>query len=243
MVVAFKKVENPTGRQKTMSDVIRTAVDDFLAQQKTAKHHARGRLIMALDATASREETWDHAVKLQADMFREVASIGKLDVQLMYFRGIQGVDGECRASSWVGDAMQLARLMNHVTCRAGHTQIARVLRYTLQETTAGSPVSALVYVGDMCEDSPDELLQAARALGQHKVPVFMSQEGRDPGARRLFQQVAKLTNGVYATFNAGSAAQLAELLRAVALFATGGLEALAHSSNKEAVRLLGALRG
>jgi hypothetical protein len=223
--------------------VIRSSVEDFLAQQTTIKPNARGRLVMALDATASRERTWDHAVKLQADMFREAAAIGKLDIQLMYFRGIQGVDGECRASSWVGDALHLARLMNHVTCRAGHTQIARVLRHTLQETISGPPVSALVYVGDMCEDDPDELLQAARALGQQKVPVFMFQEERDPGARRLFREVAKLTNGVYAPFGSGSTAQLAELLRAVALFATGGLEALEHSSNNEAVRLLGMLRG
>jgi hypothetical protein len=156
--------------------LIRNAVEDFLAQQATTKHHGRGRLIFALDATASRQETWDHAVKLQADMFREVAAIGKLDVQLVYFRGMHGIDGECRASSWASDALQLARLMNHVTCRAGHTQITRVLRHALYETTAGQPVSALCCVGDMCEDDPDELMQAARALGQQKVPTFMFQE-------------------------------------------------------------------
>jgi hypothetical protein len=121
------------------SPLIRSTVEDFLAQQTTTKHRTRGRLIFALDATASRQETWDHAVKLQADMFREVATIGKLDVQLLYFRGIQGVDGECRASSWVNDALQLARLMNHVTCRAGHTQITRVLQHALRETTIGQP--------------------------------------------------------------------------------------------------------
>ena len=72
--------------------------------------------------------------------------------------------------------------MNHVTCRAGHTQITRVLRHALHETTTGQPVSALCYVGDMCEDDPDELMQAARALGQPKVPTFMFQEGRNPSA-------------------------------------------------------------
>jgi hypothetical protein len=223
--------------------LIRNEIEDFLAQQAATKHHGRGRLIFALDATASRQETWDHAVKLQADMFREVAAIGKLDVQLVYFRGMHGIDGECRASSWASDALQLARLMNHVSCRAGHTQITRVLRHALYETTAGQPVSALCYVGDMCEDDPDELMQAARALGQQKVPTFMFQEGCNPSARRVFQDIVKHTNGAYAGFNAGSASQLAELLRAVALFATGGLEALAHSSNKEAIRLLGAMRG
>ena len=48
----------------------------------------RGRLIFALDATMSRQPTWDTACRLQADMFREAAAIGGLDVQLLYFRGL-----------------------------------------------------------------------------------------------------------------------------------------------------------
>src|SRR5262249_9760138 len=42
----------------------------------------RGRLIFALDATMSRQPTWDEACRLQADMFQEAAAIGGLDVQL-----------------------------------------------------------------------------------------------------------------------------------------------------------------
>ena len=42
----------------------------------------------------SRQPTWDTACALQADMFREAAAIGGLDIQLVYFRGF----GECRAS-------------------------------------------------------------------------------------------------------------------------------------------------
>ena len=45
----------------------------------------------------SRQPTWDTACRLQADMFREAAAIGGLDVQLVYYRGL----GECRASRWV----------------------------------------------------------------------------------------------------------------------------------------------
>ena len=64
---------------------------------------ARGRLIFALDATMSRQPTWDTACRLQADMFREAAAIGGLDVQLVYYRGL----GECRASRWVSQAERL----------------------------------------------------------------------------------------------------------------------------------------
>src|SRR5215475_2944936 len=73
----------------------------------------RGRLIFALDATMSRQPTWDTACRLQAEMFREAASIGGLDVQLVYYRGF----GECRASGWVSNGEHLAALMSRIDCR------------------------------------------------------------------------------------------------------------------------------
>src|SRR5271169_2590176 len=85
----------------------------------------RGRLIFALDATMSRQPTWDSACALQADMFREAASAGGLDIQLVYFRGL----GECRASGWVTGAEKLAGLMSAIDCRGGHTQIGKVLSH------------------------------------------------------------------------------------------------------------------
>src|SRR5579872_1593791 len=66
----------------------------------------RGRLVFALDATMSRQPTWDTACALQADMFRAAASAGGLDIQLVYFRGL----GECRASGWVASGERLATL-------------------------------------------------------------------------------------------------------------------------------------
>ena len=58
---------------------------------------AAGRLIFALDATMSRQPTWDIACKLQGEMFETARALGGLDVQLVYFRGF----GECRASRLV----------------------------------------------------------------------------------------------------------------------------------------------
>ena len=51
----------------------------------------QGRLIFAMDATMSRQPSWDLALELQADMFQAVKAIGGLDVQLVYFRGLQRV--------------------------------------------------------------------------------------------------------------------------------------------------------
>src|SRR3546814_12721854 len=39
----------------------------------------RGRLIFAMDATASREPTWDRASHLQAEMFKETEALGGLE--------------------------------------------------------------------------------------------------------------------------------------------------------------------
>src|SRR3569833_2389339 len=66
-----------------------------------------GRVIFALDATMSRQPTWDTACRLQTEMFREAGSIGGLDVQLVYYRGLN----ECRASRWVSDGAGLGELM------------------------------------------------------------------------------------------------------------------------------------
>src|SRR6516164_8114660 len=80
-------------------------VSDFLTKVKTSK---RGRLLFIVDATGSRERAWDMASKLQADMFNAAAGIVTLDVQLVYFRGMVGFDGECKASRWTNDARYLS---------------------------------------------------------------------------------------------------------------------------------------
>ena len=182
----------------------------------------RGRLIFALDATMSRQPTWDSACALQADMFREAASAGGLDIQLVYFRGL----GECRTSGWVAGAEKLAALMLRIDCRGGHTQIGKVLSHARHEY-AKQRVQAMVFVGDAMEEKIDDLCQAAGELGLLGVPVFMFQEGNDPVAENAYREIARLTRGAYCRFDTGAAHQLGELLRAVAAYAAGGIKALA----------------
>ncbi len=202
-------------------------IDTFLREARTLAGNrpagARGRLIFALDATMSRQPTWDTACQLQAEMFRETAAIGGLDVQLVYFRGF----GECRASRWVADPASLAGLMARIDCRGGHTQIRKVLRHTRDETRR-KPVQALVYIGDCMEESIDELCQLAGEIALSGTRAFMFHEGRDAVAERAFREIARLTGGAYCRFDMGSARQLRELLAAVAVFAAGGRKALAE---------------
>lgn len=182
----------------------------------------RGRLIFALDATASREPTWDRACHIQAEMFREADSVGGLDIQLAYYRGF----GEFEASPWISRSGDLIRLMTGVFCLGGHTQIGKVLKHAAHETRR-KRVNALVFVGDCMEESVDDLCDAAGRLGMLGVPVFMFQEGADQTAEMAFRQVSRLTKGAYCRFDSTSPDQLRSLLKAVAVYAAGGTRALA----------------
>lgn len=188
---------------------------------------ARGRLVFAMDATMSREPTWDMALALQGDMFRVVKDVGGLDVQLVYFRGM----GECRASKWVSDPDALARLMTTVSCRGGLTQIGRVLSHTAAEARLRR-VSALVFVGDAMEEAIDPVCGAAGELALLGVPAFLFQEGHDPAVTRAYTEIAKITRGATCRFDAGAADQLRELLTAVAVYAAGGRKALLALGSK-----------
>ena len=168
---------------------------------------------------------WDTACHLQADMFREAAAIGGLDVQLVYYRGLN----ECRASRWVSQAERLAELMSGIDCRGGHTQIGKVIAHARRESEK-MKVQALVFVGDAMEEKLDDLCHAAGELGLLGIPAFMFQEGGDPVAEQAFREIARLTRGAYCRFDPGAAHQLRELLRAAAAYAAGGMRALADLS-------------
>jgi hypothetical protein len=234
----------PTSRGEPPSTSKRGEIDAFISRARsmasTVEPGKRGRLVFALDATMSRQPTWDEACRLQADMFAEAAAIGGLDVQLVYFRGL----AECRASRWVSDARMLGGLMEKIGCRGGHTQIGRVLLHARRECEA-SKVQALVFVGDAMEEAIDDLCAAAGELGLLGVPAFMFQEGHDPIAERAFREIARLSRGAYCRFDVGAAHQLAELLRAAAAYAAGGMRALADLSARRsagAQRLLAQMK-
>ncbi len=200
-------------------------VDSFLRKVAVAPitkaPGRRGRLMFALDATASREPTWDRACHLQSEMFSETASLGGLAIQLVYYRGF----GECRFSKWTTRSEDLLRQMTSVFCLGGHTQIGKVLRHAIKETK-NQNVDALVFVGDCMEEDVDDLCHYAGELGLLGVPVFMFHEGGEPIAARAFRQIARLSGGAYCSFDEGSAKQLRELLSAVAVYAAGGRRAL-----------------
>jgi hypothetical protein len=219
-------------------------VADFLDQLRRAPppppDGGRGRLVFAMDATASREPSWDRACRIQGEMFEATAALGGLEIQLVFYRGF----AECKASRWMTNAADMHRVMRAVRCVGGETQIERVLNHALRETKRRK-VGALVFVGDAMEENVDRLCRLAGELGLLGVPMFLFHEGRDRTAAAAFKQMAGLSRGAYLSFDAGSADRLKELLAAVAVYAAGGYRALAdYGARKggEVLRLTSQLR-
>jgi len=219
-------------------------VQAFLRQARGIRRFSAGRarLIFAIDATASRQPTWDLACELQADMFTSSAELSResggatLAVQLAYYRGL----GELHIGAWQSDTATLAREMSEVRCAAGRTQIARLLERILRDSA--STARALVFIGDAVEESRERLEELAGQCRLHSLPLFMFQEGHDANVSEVFQAMAHLSAGAFSHFDARSARRLRELLGAVARYASGGRAALEHSGGAGARILLEQLR-
>lgn len=219
-----RKRQLPAKSSRSDVDAFLNKVANTPARKPAGKH---GRLIFAMDATASREPTWDQACKIQGEMFAETAALGGLATQLCWYRGF----GEFHADAWTADSGTLLRHMTRARCLGGATQIEKVLKHTIKEAKDQKP-DALVFVGDCMEENVDQLCRLAGELGLLGVPVFLFQEGHEPNAARSFAQIARISGGAHCRFDAGSAQQLKDLLSAVAVFAAGGRRALENFSKK-----------
>jgi hypothetical protein len=208
-----------------------TNVSPKLVESLLAHARKRGRVIFSLDATLSRQTAWDAAAKLTDDMFSAVVG---LETQLVFYRGI----AECTASRWMRDARALTTAMSSIVCRAGETQIYRVLYHAKREHEK-QPVNALIFIGDACEESRIDLVERAGAL---PMPLFVFQEGNAPIVTELFRELAHITGGAHAAFDPSAPRKLADLLRAVAAFAGGGIEALEHQQTGAAKLLLSQIK-
>ena len=224
----------PPARRSSSQDI-----DSFLQRSRNIAEFVakQPRLLFAMDATASRQPSWNRASQVQQEMFLATGKVTSLAVQLAYYRGFR----QFSASPWLTDSEQLARLMATVQCEGGHTQIARLLRHALAEHRKLA-LRAVVFIGDAVEEGPDTLCELAGQCGLLKLPLFLFQEGREPAVERTFRSMARLSGGAFARFDDSSASALAALLGAVARFATGGRAALENSATDSARLLLQQLK-
>ena len=208
-------------RMLTPGGVSIAAVRQQMERQKYQAQHTP-RMIFAMDATGSREPTWEMAGKLHREMG---AALGGLTLQLVFFGGTA-----CKASGWLVGGQRLAELMIKVRCVTGTTQIARVLQHVLGESKEHT-IRALVYVGDCCEESGEELFGLAEQLKRRTIPIFVFQEGTDCVAEPIFRRLARITDGIYASFDTGSAEQLRKLLAGAADYAAGRHQSISDLRN------------
>lgn len=202
-----------------------------------------GKLIFGLDLTGSREAGLKQARIATAAMFNAIRTFGRVEMKLVYFRGID----ECRESQWCADAGVLCRSMLKLACERGGTQIAKVLRLAVAQK---EKLSALVFVGDHCEEDPAELVLLAEKLRDKAIPLFVFHECDDHDqwsldAKPLFRRLAEVSRGIYVEFRPESGDVLTELLPTVAAFSASGVEGLnrmAMPKTAEAQKLQRSLR-
>jgi hypothetical protein len=234
----FKPLKNLTRTSSNKAPTVSKPSDVQAFLGKVAgmpKGTGDARLVFALDATASRQSTWDVASQLQSDMFASAQALGGLAIQLCYFRGF----AEFYQSPWQSNGKDLLNKMSGIHCQAGATKIELVLRHALSENAARK-IKCVVYIGDAMEESQDSLADLAGKMGLLNIPLFVFQERNDPVAKSSFQELARLSGGAYAQFDTASAEALKDLLKAVAIYAAGGLKALQSFSETSApaVKLL-----
>jgi hypothetical protein len=211
-----------------------TEISAFLQQSRNISNFVaeQPRLLFAIDATASRQPTWDSAVHLQRELFLATRELSSLSVQLCFFRGLS----DFQASRWLSDPEALATQMSRVQCEGGHTQIGRLLKHAITEHRKLT-IQALVFVGDAMEESPGALCDLAAQCGILKLPLFLFQEGHDPEVEQIYRRMAKVSGGAWARFDSASADSLRQLLGAVARYASGGRKALENTPS-DSVKLL-----
>ncbi len=218
-----KAVDKKSGQHPNSSN---SDVQQFLSRLAVIpKTTGDARLIFSLDATASRQGTWDVASQLQNEMFIGTQSLGGLTVQLCYFRGF----GEFFSSDWQNTPDDLLRIMSGIHCQAGATQLQRLLQHVIDENQQ-KKIKCAIYIGDAMEENIDVLAQQAGQLGLLNIPLFMFQERNDPIAKEAFKELSRLSGGAYSQFDSASASQLKDLLKAVAIYAVGGLKTLQNFS-------------
>lgn len=172
------------------------------------------KLLFSMDATASREATWDIAQDLTQSMFDQIP--GGLKIALAYHGG-----GRLKeVSEFRSDVQYFKKKVSEVSCDPGTTALCEILDHAANERG----LSALIYIGDAYEEGDYKAL--ARELKLRKIPCFFFLEGQDPTAKRAFSEIAEITSGAVFPFDMASLEKAKARLDAIAAFAAGGMQLL-----------------
>lgn len=170
------------------------------------------RIGLVIDATASRNATWNEAQEIQRRMFSAL-SAKSIALRLMHFGA-----NELSDLGWQENASTVAAHMASVRCQSGLTRFTWALpRFPSDD--APTCASAVIVIGDAFEEDFEYLAQIAKDMAAKHIKVFSFLEWNDPEAERAFKALAEITGGAFASF--GDELPLADLCEGVALL-TGG---------------------
>jgi len=202
------------------------------AAERLAQEQRVTRIGFIIDATASREETWERAQAIQAKMFRAVAGLGRLSLRLVHFGG-----GEIVDHGWLGNPREAAARLARVECVRGRTRILPALeRFYFWNERNGQRPDAIILIGDTFEEDGSQIEPIGGLLWAAGVKVFAFLEGEDWTAESAFRLLAERTRGKFAKL--GDDLPLSELCTGVALLAAGGEKALLAAPKTSATQLL-----
>ncbi|MFD2855751.1 hypothetical protein ACFSZS_14610 [Seohaeicola zhoushanensis] len=206
----------------TKTTALTRAVAAFKAQRRPVH------IGMIIDATGSREHSWEQAQTAQLRMFKDLAGLKALQLRLLEFGG-----GKLSDYGWQSDALQVAKKMAAVRCRQGLTQFIPALEAFAKDETKAD---ALILIGDAFEECSTAVLMPSWNLRDRGTRVFCFHEGDDPVARSAFNAIAETTGG--RSIKLGDQLPLADLCSGAALLAAGGKDALKRLPNAKARQLL-----
>jgi hypothetical protein len=188
------------------------------------------RIGFLVDATGSRNKTWERAQGIQSKMFRAAYGIKAIKLRLVHFGG-----GSLTTRNWDDDTKSVAANMAAVRCQAGLTQILEGLQSFIDETPEDR-ATAIILIGDYFEECSTQAKITAVRLKDMGIKVYSFIEGNDHTAQTVFRNLAEISGGKFARF--GDDLPLADLCQGVALLASGGKKALRQLGNKKVQRLL-----
>jgi hypothetical protein len=194
------------------------------ARATATAHLPVGRLAFVIDATASRAAAWNEAKKIQRRMVQNTRRFGCLALRVVHFGGGAGGPGasvQSYPAAWTERPEEITKHMDGISCVRGNTQILAAMRLVLSFKPGAT---AVVAIGDSCEESLASLHEAGREFGRRRIPVFAFLDGDDPGGEAAYRALAKESGGAFAPF--GAKLDLSSLIVAAAAYATGGAPAL-----------------
>ncbi|HBR68937.1 MAG TPA: hypothetical protein DEA55_06135 [Rhodospirillaceae bacterium] len=150
------------------------------------------KIFLVFDATASREPTWQMAMRQQMSTARALQDIGKFVVGIAAHSG-----GRAKFLGWHDNPADAAHAMSQLDCNAGDTNYIDTFALLQEEVRKGNTADVTIMFGDCCEEYPEDVIKAATALN---VPVFALHEDTGHGAdkgKKVFRALAHATGAAF----------------------------------------------